>query len=68
MKGTRQRQESLESVTLSKISTKYMMRLLGIIPQWLLQVINNLKRDPLEIQLIKFENSRLDFIESVHVR
>ena len=30
--------------------------------------VNNLKRDPLEIQHPKFENSRLGFIESVHER
>ena len=29
---------------------------------------NNLKRDPLEIQHPKFENSRLGLIESVHER
>ena len=28
--------------------------------------LNNLKRDPLEIQHPKFENSRLGFTESVH--
>ena len=30
--------------------------------------LNNLKRDPLETQHPKFENSRLGFIESVHER
>ena len=32
------------------------------------QLSNNLKRDPLETQPPKFENSRLGFIESVHER
>ena len=32
------------------------------------RLINYLKRDPLEIQYPKFENSRLGFIESVNER
>ena len=33
-----------------------------------IESINNPKRDPLEIQHPKFENSKLDFIEFVHER
>ena len=36
--------------------------------KYFFDIINNLKGDPLEIQHLKFENSRLGFIESVHER
>ena len=36
------------------------------ISKWPFSFVNNLKRDPLEIQHPKFESSRLSLIESVH--
>ena len=59
-----------KSITIQDKSGKCLVEEHGILNRWTeyFTTMNNLKRDPLEIQHPKFENSRLGFIESVHKR